>query len=291
MDHLEQLEIKHWEAPLSSDITANAIHALETGKVLYAPHLSFELTAREHTFLSPNCLSGKAKNLSFNPHTQRLGGTRQQGAELQALQAMLQRFSQQAQAFVFALLPHYKTKLNVGLASFRPAEIKDRITSWRKDDTRLHVDAFPSRPNQGQRILRIFCNVNPTTARLWRVGEPFEQVAKKFLPHIRAPFPGSAWLFNRIKLTKGRRTLYDHYMLNIHNAMKADKRYQTDVTQQAVSFPPGTTWLCYTDLVSHAAMSGQFAFEQTFYLPVENMQNPALAPLRVLERLKARVLV
>jgi len=38
----------------------------------------------------------------------------------------------------------------------------------------LHIDAFPSRPMHGRRILRFFANVAPDAPRHWRVGEPFE---------------------------------------------------------------------------------------------------------------------
>jgi hypothetical protein len=37
-------------------------------------------------------------------------------------------------------------------------------------------------------------------------------------------------------------------------------------------------------------MSGQFALEQTFYLPVNAMKDPQRSPLRVLERLVGRTL-
>ena len=79
-------------------------------------------------------------------------------------------------------------------------------------------------------------------------------------------------------------------MLGIHDRMKADATYQLEVPQVELTIPPGTTWACYTDSVSHAAMSGQFAFEQTFYLPVSAMKDPERAPLRVLERLVGRPL-
>ena len=73
--------------------------------------------------------------------------------------------------------------------------------------------------------------------------------------------------------------------------MKSDDRYQSSAPQVELSIPAGASWSCFTDSVSHAAMSGQFAFEQTFYLPVEAMQEPARSPLRVLERLTGRALV
>ena len=37
---------------------------------------------------------------------------------------------------------------------------------------------------------------------------------------------------------------------------------------------PGTTWICFTDQVLHAAMSGQHLLEQTFVLEPENMLRP-----------------
>ena len=182
-------------------------------------------------------------------------------------------------------------RIKPGFTSFRPAEIAGRASSWRKDDTRLHVDAFPSRPLQGLRILRVFSNVHPSAPRMWRVGEPFEQVAKTFLPRVAGQSALSSWMLQTLHITKGRRTPYDHLMLGIHDGMKADERYQSGSAQSSLPIPAGATWACYTDSVSHAAMSGQFAFEQTFYLPVEAMQDPARSPLRVLEQLTGRSLI
>jgi hypothetical protein len=79
-------------------------------------------------------------------------------------------------------------------------------------------------------------------------------------------------------------------MLGIHDRMKADQSYQSQVSQTQLAIPPGATWACFTDSVSHAALSGQFAFEQTFYLPVSAMKDPERSPLRVLERLVGRTL-
>jgi len=95
----------------------------------------------------------------------------------------------------------------------------------------------------------------------------------------------------QLHITKGQRTPYDHTMLAIHDGMKADVVYQRESPQTSLSIAPGVTWACYTDLVPHAAMSGQFALEQTFHLPVEGMRDPALSPLKVLERMTGRRLV
>jgi len=73
--------------------------------------------------------------------------------------------------------------------------------------------------------------------------------------------------------------------------MKADVEYQKSAGRTQVNFQPGTIWACYTDLVSHAVISGQFALEQTFYLPVHAMQEPQRSPLRILERRLGQPLV
>ena len=102
----------------------------------------------------------------------------------------------------------------------------------------MHVDAFPSRPNYGERILRVFTNVNPDGApRVWRVGEPFEDMAKRFLPRIKPQMPGAAWLMNLLHVTKSPRSEYDHLMLHLHDAMKADHRVsEVDAAQETCRF-------------------------------------------------------
>jgi hypothetical protein len=291
IETLESLDVTAWQGPFSPEIVARAADALESGKLLYAPQLPFELSEAERRFLSPDCLDGKSKNVSYRPDSGVLKGTHCRGAEGDELLAMLQRYYNLASDLLKMLCPSYSLRLTPGFTSYRPAEIAGRSTSWRHDDTRLHVDAFPSRPMQGLRILRVFTNVHPQMPRVWRVGEHFEQVAANFLPGIKPPLPGVASLLRWLRIVKGRRTEYDHYMLGIHDHMKADEAYQSKVSQTHIAIPPGATWICYTDSVSHAAMSGQFAFEQTFYLPVNAMNAPGRSPLRVLERLVGRTLV
>ena len=144
-----------------------------------------------------------------------------------AVRALIARYQANARSLVDGLFPEYRGKLRVAPTSLRLHRVETRETSWRKDDSRLHVDAFPSRPNYGERILRVFTNVNPHGApRVWRVGEPFEDMAKRFLPRIKPQMPGAAWLMNLLHITKSPRSEYDHLMLNLHDAMKADLDYQ-----------------------------------------------------------------
>jgi hypothetical protein len=72
--------------------------------------------------------------------------------------------------------------------------------------------------------------------------------------------------------------------------MKADESYQHSVGQTPVEFKPGTTWICFADSVSHAALSGQHQFEQTLLVPLDAMRHVIKSPLRILERMRNRPL-
>ena len=266
---------------------------VEDGMVLSFPQLPFVLDESERRFLDPRWADGKAKNISVRPEQPggELRGALGNAADLAALKAMIVRYAEQSEAFALRLFPHYRNHLRRGNTSFRPVNVAGRETSWRKDDTRLHIDAFPSNPMHGTRLLRVFCNVNPSgEPRRWRVGEPFEAHAQRYLPGIPRPLPGSAWLMNAVGITKRRRTEYDHMMLQLHDRAKADAAFQSGSPQARVDFAPRTTWVVFSDQVLHAAMGGQHMMEQTFYLAPEHQHRPEASPLGILERLTGRAL-
>jgi 3-deoxy-D-manno-oct-2-ulosonic acid (Kdo) hydroxylase len=283
MTSVINIPIAHWNQQCSTEVQENALRALEEGNVLFFPQLGFSVGETEAQFLSPTT-SSKSKNISLDIGIGKLSGTSLDEAAARPLRAMMQRFAKSSNDLILSLLPHYKTGLIQGRTSFRPAEIAGRSTSWRKDDTRLHVDSFPSSPVQDKRILRVFANVNPHgRSRSWRLGESFESVARRYLPSLSAPAWGSSQLLRLFRVTKSRRSAYDHFMLQLHDRMKADSDYQSQADQTKYDFPAGGTWMTFTDQVSHAATAGQFVLEQTFYLPVASMMNQSKSPLRVLE--------
>ncbi len=291
MQIIESFNTTNWAATFSSDQQQQAITALETGKIILLPQLAFKLAPMEERFLSPQYVDSKAKNISYDLRGHTLRGVQGSRNDKEQLQTMMKRFAIQARQLIDHLFPLYQTAIVQARTSFRPVEISYRKTSYRKDDKRLHVDAFPATPNQGKRILRVFSNVNPRGEdRVWRVGESFETVAQRFLPSIRKPLAGSAKLLHLLKITKSRRTYYDHIMLQIHDRMKADEVYQQQAEQCEIRFAPRSSWIVQTDQVSHAAMSGQHVLEQTFYLPAAAMQDPQRSPLRILEKLMGELL-
>lgn len=290
-DPLTTLDFTQWIQVQDPATTARITRELESGSVLYLPRLKFELAAGEQRFLSAQWSDGKAKNVSYDPPAAHIRHTSAQNDDRRQLAAMMARFAGQTRELVSSLCPGYANGLKWGLTSFRPIEARDRASSRKKDDTRLHVDAFASRPNQGMRILRVFCNVNPRgEPRVWELGEPFEAVARRFRDRISRQWPGSARLLQGLHVTKGRRSAYDHVMLGLHDQAKLDDEYQRTAPKIRVDFPAQSTWVVFSDRVMHAALAGQFLLEQTFYLPVAAMQDECHAPLRILEQLYQRKL-
>jgi hypothetical protein len=289
---IEELPISEWHGPFDAALRTQAVDALEAGRVLLLAQLPFRFAADEMTLLSPGIMGSERKNISLEPSSGHIGNTSLAGADAERLRAMMRRFGDSAERLLRDLLPGYAMTLERARTSFRPAEIAGRSYSPRHDDRLLHVDAFPSRPMRGQRILRLFCNVAADGAmRAWRVGEPFPDFARQFLSRARGGLPASAWLLERLGVTKGRRSEYDRLMLRLHDTGKLDAAYQADAPKADVAFAAGTTWLCFTDQVLHAALAGHCALEQTFHVPVTAMAHPERSPLRVLESRSGRALV
>lgn len=264
------------------------IAALEAGKVLYFPKLAFTPTAEELRLFDPAIRTPKSRNISFDADDA-LGGTSADEEARQVLAGMMRRFRTQSEQLLATLAPRYQARMKRGPVTFRPSLVETRAQSWRADDRRLHVDALASRPNRGERLLRVFTNVNPDgKPRVWRVGEPFEHMAGRFLPRAKAYSAWRAHVLHRLGVTTSLRSEYDHLMLQLHDGMKLDLHYQQNAPQVSVAFPAGATWVCFSDQTSHAAMSGQYLLEQTVQLPPAVLYEPDSSPLAILSRLTGK---
>ena len=282
-----ELDLADWRMAGRPEWTA----AVEAGRVLYFPHLAFEVLPTERALLREGMLSPQSRNVSLGADGV-LKGAGGSAAEQAQLAAMVARFRQQALQLIDGLLPEYRGRLRFAPTSFRPRQVETRRQSVRADDQRMHVDAFPSRPNYGERILRVFANINPMgVPRVWRVGDDFETVARQFLPRAKPYRLWQAKALNALHVTKSLRSEYDHLMLQLHDAMKRDEAYQKSGTQVSMPFAAGSVWVCYSDQATHAVMSGQFMMEQTLYLPPGREANPQASPLAILTRLVGRPLV
>jgi hypothetical protein len=267
------------------------IHALCSGKVLHFSNLEFSVSDEEKSLFVPEIQNPKARNISVGADNVLKGALGNENS-LKLLRELILRYRNSAYSLINSLAPKYSPSLKVLPTSFRPFNIEERKQSWRADDRRLHVDAFATRPNYGERILRVFMNVNPEgRPRVWRVGDSFENIAQQFIPSIKPYSPFQAKILNKLGLTKTIRSEYDHMMLQIHDAMKSDLSYQQYSHQTEFKFSPGDVWVCFSDQTSHAAMSGQFMMEQTYNLPIDALYKPMSSPLAILSRITKRKLV
>lgn len=279
---LENQNIENFKDSLTSN--------LENGNIIFLPELSFNISKEELKFIQESVLDKNHKNISYNIHKNTISGVSTVfKSEASMIKDFLNRYLKYSLNLLHKLFPEYQDGLKAGRTSYRPAQIKTRIRSKRQDDTRLHVDSFASTPVNGNRILRVFCNINPNNEpRVWNIGEPFEVVLNKFQDRIPQYSKFYAKLLKNCKLTKSFRTEYDHIMLNLHDQMKLDDNYQKNVAKTRIEFPPASTWIVYTDQVSHAGLSGQYLLEQTFYLPPEIMKHPENTPYYQIKHILAK---
>jgi hypothetical protein len=184
----------------------------------------------------------------------------------------------------------------VDYASFRPQEEQGRNLRLLDRNDLLHVDAFPMRPTFGDRILRVFSNINPVKARRWITSDTADVLIRRFGGSHGLPLPKpvgeAAWpqirqSIARIARSAGLpvvlRSPYDEFMLHLHDYLKKNGEFQTTCAKEYLDFPPGSTWIVFTDFVSHAALSGQYALEQTFIIARESLVLPEMAPVHILE--------
>ncbi|RMG54580.1 MAG: hypothetical protein D6723_04685 [Acidobacteria bacterium] len=274
---------------------------LERGHILFFPHIPFELSEEDRAFLLTQQQAGTGyhKNIAYRPHQDRITGlVKRSREEEERLRALMRTYSRHVTRFMAVLLPPYASRWRLDYASFRPQEERGRPLRLRSRNDLLHVDAFPTRPTGGGRILRVFTNIHPTRPRLWVTSETCDVLIERLAgtPGLPLPSPwrrsvwsclrhGLAAAGRRAGLPLVRRSPYDAFMLRLHHYLKEHEEYQTSCPKQVWAFPPRSTWIVFTDMVTHAVLSGQFALEQTFIVPHEVLVLPEKSPLRVLERL------
>ena len=73
---------------------------------------------------------------------------------------------------------------------------------------------------------------------------------RAFGAHVHESWPGKSWLYDKLGVTRGRRSLYDELMLSLHDAAKLDSNSsRTARIRQSVSRPgpagwSSPTWCC-----------------------------------------------
>jgi hypothetical protein len=275
---------------------------LEDGRVLYFERLPFFFFKEDREFFLSQRQSGSRlhKNVSYRPGQDVLRGAAGRPQETARLHEIMRKYSEEVARFVKQLLAPYAAGLALDYASFRPEEEQGRNLPVHKRNDLLHFDSFPTRPMNGRRILRCFTNINPAAVRVWNTTDGFSALAGKYaleagLAGIAAKgSPRSHPVVRSVKKALGLKAVdpsaYDLFMLRFHDFLKENSAFQQNCRKLRLEFQPGWTWLCFTDAVPHAVLSGRYALEQTFLIPLQSLVTPDKAPIRVLERLAGKPL-
>jgi hypothetical protein len=275
---------------------------LERGQILFFREPPFILPAADREFLLAQKWSELRlhKNVSYRPSGDLLRGVSGDRATLDRLHSIMRNYAAQVTAFLTNFLSPYAGQWILDFSSFRPLEEQGRNLPLHKRNDLLHVDAFPSRPTRGGRILRVFTNLNPTKTRVWETTGPFESLARQHAGRAglhqiaeRDTFlsRGFKKWAQKLGFAGAGRTAYDAFMLRFHDYLKENDVFQTTCPKTRLEFPPLGTWIVCTDGVAHAALSGQYALEQTFLIPPKALVAQDAAPYRILEAIAGRPLV
>src|SRR6476469_2367948 len=293
---MEFITIDRWPAPEPVDYRPE----LEAGNVLLFPICPFSFPEEQKEFLRNINFAGGAihKNVAYRPASDRVTGVQLDAAKTERLLGILRDFSRNVVRFTSELLPGYSAHWKLDYASFRPLEEENRDLPTNKRNDLIHTDAFPSRPTNGDLIMRVFTNIHPTKTRNWITTDPFETVAKQYarqagLDTIAAGANStsgrlrneSARVLRNLGLPVVPRSGYDRFMLHFHEYLKRNTDFQQNSKKYSYNFPPGALWLTFTDVVPHSVLSGQHALAQTFIIARSSMANPERAPVAILERL------
>jgi hypothetical protein len=247
----------------------------------------------------------KRKNISYHPEVRRVVGVGG-GREIQdRARRILEEHSGRVREFLERSLAPLARGWTVATSSFRPLQEKGRALSAHASNERVHVDAGAYGATHGDRILRFFMNAHPSEDRVWVSKGAFPDVYRRYGQAAGvAPSPG----IDRRDLTEGvgnrfyTRMLdvtarlglplakladtspYDRLMRRFHNFMKDTPEFQeTAEGHRRFEFRPGAAWMVFTDMLTHACVSGQHAFIDTFIVPLSNCRHRTLTPYALLQ--------
>ncbi len=275
---------------------------LERGEVVYYPTCPFPLPeGSDMDFLLAQRLASRAhKNVSYDPRRDRAAGFfRESAAQAEQTRAVLAEFSRGVTAWLAGVLPRYAGSWRLDMVSYRPVEEATRKARLKARNDLLHVDAFPTRPTNGWRILRCFANVNPTEPRVWVTSDPFARLLARYGAAAGLPGAGGGDWVRRMRdgvlrlfrPGKPSRSVYDAFMLRLHDYLKANEDFQERGPKHFWKFPPGSAWLAMTDTCSHAVLRGRFALEHSYFVAPAALALPDESPAALLRRMCGRAVL
>lgn len=280
--------------------------ALEKGQIVCFPECPIDLpSAEDLDFLRqemPKHLS--SKNISYHPEAERIVGIKGSREVVERAQRILKESNARVQAFLKKAIPALVKDWMVGTASFRPLQERGRDLPAHASNELVHVDAGAYGATHGDGIIRFFVNVNPVEDRVWVTKGAFPELYRRHGNQAGVmPSNGTnghameEGVFDRLRtsFSKGASALvpsakfldsspYDRAMRRFHNYMKDTPAFQsTPEGHQEFRFKPFQAWMVFTDRVSHACISGQHAFADTFVVRLGSCRLPEMAPINILK--------
>ena len=285
--------------------------ALERGSIVYFPQSPVPLPSQEDLAFIRQELPArlKLKNISYHPEAGQVRGLDSDDPDLSTrVSRILRSVSDDISAFLQNAAPRLTDNWTIGTSSFRPLQERGRNLDPHASNELVHIDAGAYGATHGDRILRFFINVNPSEDRVWASKGNFSELlqthgeraglayassgsrylAKGPLDHLwsglvkglsRAGMPATRVLDS---------SPFDREMRRFHNYMKDTPEFQQDQSNhQEFRFPPFSAWMVFTDTVSHACLSGQFAFIHTSIVRLESCRMPEIAPINLLRQAAA----
>lgn len=277
--------------------------ALEQGNIVYFPDCPIPLASAEDLeFMRermPELL--KLKNISYHPESDKVYGIEGDQQEVERARRILSDHKKQVEAFLNKIAPHFTREWLVGTSTYRPLEEKGRNLSAHASNELVHVDAGAYGATHGDRVFRFFVNVNGENKdRVWASKGPFHEIYRRYgaaagiaKPTIRESWSNRfrSWFVSQLgRLNPVLKTAldsspYDRAMRKMHNYMKDTPAFQADMEgHEEFSFPPGSAWMCFTDGISHACLSGQHSFIDTYVVRLRHCRLPEAAPYNILKQ-------
>lgn len=288
---------------------SNAIaEALETNHIVYFPKCPIRLPSAETLQYLRTVLPArlKLKNVSYHPEADRVTGLKAEPDIAARLKLILKDHLADVTEFLHRHLDYLTADWTIGTCSCRPIQERGRNLKPHESNELVHLDAGAYGATDGDRILRFFVNFNEHEDRVWASKGPVQDIVSRFgreaglldaqgrlavgVTKAATDHAFSGLVRGLSRLNPLARVLdsspYDRAMRRLHNYMKDSPEFQQDQrSYQEIRFPPGSSWMVFTDSVSHASLSGQFALVTTIIVRRQRMRHPQYSPYSVLSAL------
>jgi hypothetical protein len=281
-------------------------NAMERAEVVFYDRCPVELPSEADLEFMRSGLPRElqVKNISYHPESDSIPRFEAAPDVKDRIERILRTHGQRVEAFLRRTCPDYVPGWTLGTTSFRSIEEQGRKLKPRSSNELVHVDAGAYGATNGARILRFFVNIHPTRERVWGTKGSFQEIMSRH-PELWAAARGGK---PRVTIDKGpldklysgfigalgslyplMRVIdsspYDRSMRRIHNFMKENPSFRDSREHyREIHFPPLSSWMVFTDGISHSVLTGQHALVTTVLVPLENCRTPEITPYHVLAR-------